>query len=393
MQNIIKHSKKLYALPKTILIIAPDRWEACNVSKHHYARSLATAGHQVYYLAPYRGGASYCWQLTPHLHVLHVRPRYRGLSYLPKTWACRLMRKEWTRLETLVETTFEMIWSFDSSRFFYLDALPAIPKIVQIMDLTENFQLDKLCQSADICLGGSKPICAGMRAYNAGVFYIGHGYSDQRVGGSSPVLLQEIADIRSRFLHGVGYVGNLEIPYIDWPLLLRTVERHPAAGFFFFGPYGTQTTAAAYIQQMKKVGNAFFFGAQPAEALHECLDSMDVLMIAYLAHKYREQLAHPHKVLEYLSTGKMILATWTADYADKSDLIYMVEDSQQFPERLKTLLDNKHAHNTPEQQIHRKAYADNHSYDKQLRRIAAFLAGNPLHSAGHVAAKPKVLHV
>ena len=278
------------------------------------------------------------------------------------------MRKEWKYLEDLTGEHFEMVWSFDSSRFFYLDALPVSIKLVQIMDLTENFQLRKMCAHADLCLAASKPIYERLSSYNKHVRYIGHGYSGNGSGASAHVL-EQIAVISRFFAHCVGYAGNLDIPYIDWALVLQLVREHKDVGFVFFGSYGANLSST-YVRELKHMGNAFFMGQQAPDALHTYLEAMDMLLLLYKAAKYAAQLAHPHKILTYLGTGKMVLATWTEDYKNKRDIVYMSADSRTLSAQMTTLLAEKSIHNSPKNQIMRRQYAESHSYDKKLQQIA-----------------------
>ena len=355
-----------------ILIVSPDSWHNCTVSKHHYAKLLTNKGHNVYFLEPSTDGEQYLYKIEEKLSVLHIPTFYRGLRRMPEWMALRYMKAEWRRLEQLAECQFSVLWSFDTSRLFLLEVLNKVSTILQVMDLTENFQLPAAAKGADICLGGSQAICKALKIYNPNTFYIGHGYAET----GAALLPTEAKALRlklSSFKHSVGYAGNLDIPYLDWPLILRVVKNHPNVGFFFIGPYGKHTVSSSYIAQLKQYKHTFFLGQKSSALLKSYLKCFDVLLLMYRAEEYRAQLSNPHKILEYLGVGKVVLATWTEDYAQTNGLIEMVSDSKDFSTRLTDILAHKSFYNHLQKQRARISYAQAHSYETLLVRIRNLL--------------------
>ena len=370
----MKQLENILSKPERILLLSPDPWKNCTVSKHHYAKLLAEKGHDVCFLEPSPDKEKYLCKVAPRLSVLHIPTFYRGLGRMPRWLALRCMREEWKRLQKLAERQFTLLWSFDTSRLFLPEALSKVCTILQIMDLTENFQLPAAAKGADLCLGGSQAICQALKAHNPQSFYIGHGYAPSGAA-LLPLDAKELRLRISSFKHSAGYVGNLDIPYLNWPLILRIVHNHPDTGFFFIGPYGKHSVSSSYITQLKKCRNTFFLGQKSSSVLQSYLKHFDVLLLTYRSQEYRAQLSNPHKILEYLGAGKVVLATWTEDYANTNGLIEMAEHTENFSEKLTDILANKSYYNHPKRQLERIAYAQARSYESLLLHVQNLLHG------------------
>src|SRR5690606_1014053 len=108
----------------------------------------------------------------------------------------------------------------------------------------------------------------------------------------------------------VGYAGNLDLRYIDWNLLDRIISEHAGVGFYFAGPHKENSA----VDRLRQKPNAHFLGKLPSAQLGSFYRKMDVLLLCYLADDYPDQLANPHKIMEYLGSGKVVVATRTGEY-------------------------------------------------------------------------------
>jgi hypothetical protein len=92
-------------------------------------------------------------------------------------------------------------------------------------------------------------------------------------------------------------------------------------------------------------------------------------LILYDAETYPEQVAAPHKMMDYFASGKPIVATWMEEHREHTDLIRMVERQEDFIPAFEEVLENLEEWNAPELQERRKAIAEAQTYDKLLDRI------------------------
>src|SRR5690606_17672749 len=85
------------------------------------------------------------------------------------------------QLEEACSCRFDVIWSFDNSRFFNLDVFSEKTiKICHIVDLNQDFQTSRHASTADICLTTSEYISSKLKKYNRKVFNIGHGVNQPK---------------------------------------------------------------------------------------------------------------------------------------------------------------------------------------------------------------------
>ena len=151
-----------------------------------------------------------------------------------------------------------------------------------------------------------------MEKFSKKVHQINHGFSLSSKKVDVPLKLS------SEGIINVGYAGNLDIKYLDWSLIQEVANRHQNIQFHFAGSVNSQKIK----NLIDESGNMHHIGVLNASAIQSFYEKMDILMLVYLADEYPDQLANPHKVLEYLYSGKPIVATLTQEYEGK-DLMYM----------------------------------------------------------------------
>lgn len=357
---------KMILRDKNILLISPEPWEHIHVSKHHYAIQLGQKNNKVFFLGP--PGTIQSASETPYTNVVSVQyfgfPK--GIRFYPRVLQKCFIRKKFNELEALCGVTFDIVWSFDNSVFFDFSALPErVLAISHIVDSTQDFQFVRTASTASVCLGVTREIVGRLKKFNRRSFFVQHAYAQR--DGILDIRLPESQKTR------VGYAGNLNLKYIDWKVLDKIVSGHTEIGFYFTGPYDVNHE---FVLRLKRKPNTFFLGEIPSEQLGAFYKQMDVLMLCYLADDYPEQLANSHKMMEYLASGQMIVATQTAEYRAISDggLILMSNRNEEFPFLLREALSNLDYWNSVEKANMRKAWAAENTYEKQLTRIEEFLA-------------------
>ncbi|MFB6258570.1 MAG: hypothetical protein ABEH38_07740 [Flavobacteriales bacterium] len=351
---------------KRILLVSPQTWEANKVSKHHYALELAERGAQVFFLDPpgKRKGREVFRskeELAPGIRrVIHEAP-LQGLRFLPGFIRRPLMRGQIRRLEKACGIEgFDIVWSFEGSRFFELSLFGEDRlKLFHMVDLVQDQNLSKVAGTADLALCTTVFIEAKLAPYTGRLVRIPHGYRPGGTGVEEGVRKEEGVQ--------VGYLGNLSIPFLDRELILELVDRFPPHCFHFFGPGDRENDP--FLRELGTRDNVFLHGPLPAERVLGHLAAMDLLLILYDADRYSMQVASPHKMMDYLASGKPIVATWMEEYSDRTELIRMVERRDDFIPAFEEVIENLEEWNTPELQERRKAIAEAQSYDKLLDRI------------------------
>ncbi|MCC1498239.1 glycosyltransferase [Alcanivorax sp. 1008] len=355
----------------TILVISPEPWDGHFVSKHHYAMELAQQGHDVIFYGPPAIHNEIRLEdisvTNGRLRILHAPRVARGLRRLPG-FIRRFLEGRWlARLERLLQQRIEIIWNFENSRFFDFGFAGNRLKIYQQVDLNQDFEPDIVAATADLSIAISGPIEKRLEPVAQQLIRITHGYSPPRRRVSGP---PDIDSIFANFGVNVVLTGNLDIAYLDVELLTQLVNTNPNVQFHFVGSYATGKCLHAATASS---ANVVFWGKHPADVLPHFLELADVLLVAYREDMHLEQLANPHKMMEYLASGKCVLATRTLEYEGRSDLVEMPASREEYLHVFATISRNPMAWNTPELIAHRQAFALDNSYSRQLDRIAVAL--------------------
>jgi glycosyltransferase involved in cell wall biosynthesis len=350
-----------------ILLISPEAWGSNFVSKHHYAATLSKLGHKVYFLNPPSSGFKVSATKYDNLFVINYLPLFRGLRKLPFFLSAWLTFFELSRLEKRVGEQFEIVWNFETSRFFNLSKVSSDKiKISHIVDYTENFNLELASATADICLGTTDYINQEQKKYATNVHKLHHGV---QISASE-------CSLKLNFSKKINaaYLGNLSLKYIDWETIYQICFNHQEIGFYFIGPSGTSnlgTGAGAHpsFDKVKCLDNTYFPGPVPSEQVPDLLKKFDILLLVYHAARYPEQLASPHKLMEYLASGKVIVASYTDEYKDKRELLVMAGRNQGLPSLFSQVCSNLSQYNSEEKIKLRQSFALDNTYEHQINRV------------------------
>lgn len=351
----------------TILIISPEPWDGHFVSKHHYARELARRGHRVLFHGPPEPAGP--MRLVPvpdeqgDLNVLSAPRVARGLRFLPSSLRRSLEARWLGQVEQIVGEPVDVVWNFENSRFYDMRFAGDRLKIYHQVDLNQDFHPDAAAATADLSIALSAPIEQRIKSAARKLIRITHGHAAQPSVECSTDGVEASFSVTQ--VNAV-MVGNLDIAYLDVALLAQLVAAHNGIRFHFIGDYSAGLNLHAAIASAP---NVVFWGRQPSHLLSIFLERADILLLAYLADHNLEQLANPHKMMEYLASGRCVLATRTLDYEDQSDLIEMASDRADYVQRFTKITSDPAAWNSPDRVAKRRAFANKNTYSLQLNRI------------------------
>ena len=255
----------------------------------------------------------------------------------------RWLEHRWLRrLERLAGCQIEVIWLFENSRFFDLRFAQSRLKIYHQVDLNQSFYPHIAAQTADICFCTSELIRQQLASHSVKTYFVQHGMSS---AASAP-----LSEDQQKLLQGgslkAAYVGNLSIPYLDWDVLVRVVKCHPAVQFHLIGAFDCKSD---YYRRLRQVDNVTWWGKVDSAVIPVILQQMDILLLCYL-QSCLEQVSNPHKLMEYLASGRIVVATYTKEYDQHRDLLAMSESGSNagYPELFAKVLDQLSAFNSPE---------------------------------------------
>ena len=355
-----------------ILIISPEPWNGHFVSKHHYAITLAAQGHKVYFLSPPNN----------HLKDVEISPsKYqnvwsvsapqvaKGLRFYPKILRNFVERRWLEKLEKSIGQKFTTVWLFENSRFYDMDFAGDRLKIYHQVDLNQNFHIQEASSSADICFCTTDFIKRDLLPYNDKVYKIHHGVS--LPANTVPLSEKQNENFMYRKINVVT-VGNLDISFLDIELLISLIKEFPQISFHFVGSY---SKSGKLFEACKGLENIIWWGRVESSLIPTILSNCDMNLIIYKSENQydEEQLASPHKVMEYLASSQVTVATYTDEYKDKRHLLEMVDDSEEYLKKFEEVVENLDVYNSSKKQQERVAFAKNNSYEKQFEKINRYL--------------------
>ena len=362
---------------EVILIISPEPWNAHHVSKHHYSQALASKGFKILFLEPPDSSLSE-YQIiqveeNPRIHLLQGPPLARGLRFYPP-FLVNLVQSKWLlKIESLIDKDISVVWLFENSRFFNLRFATNRLKIYHQVDLNQNFQPRIAASTADICFCTTDIILKKLLKYSSSVYKIHHGLAP--IYKKSQLCADKLRVLQSHRINAA-YIGNLDFPYLDHQLLASVIKQNPEV---FFHLVGNISESSSFFIELKAYSNVLFWGKISSSLIPSLLDKVDINIVCY-KHSHQEDQASPHKFMEYLASGKIIISTYTAEYRDKSNLLAMSpsQSNEHYPSLFKSVADNLIYWNDPIRMLERRKFANDNTYLRQLECINTHLLRNNL---------------
>jgi glycosyltransferase involved in cell wall biosynthesis len=240
-----------------------------------------------------------------------------------------------------------------------------------MVDERNDFNLSVIASTADICLAVTSSMVSRLSVHNRRSYFVEHGH----VPGSDVHVALPAGKNKIRAL----YAGNLRMQFLDWELIGKVVRSFPDMDFYFVGSTGGGNMNPGdwpvhpEMLRLHEYPNVILTGEVDYATLNSFMQQSDILMLMYDAKRFPDEVANSHKILSYLSSGKVVVATYTREY-DGMGLLEMATDQESYMSILKEVADNKDAYNNPALMSKRMSYANEHTYMKQLTRIEELIS-------------------
>jgi hypothetical protein len=372
---------------KVILVVSPQSWGKMMLAKHHYALELAKAGNSVYFLNP---PDNFHWNLKgaskrisikvsqespnlsivdqvlyfPYIFKYHARPLYNFL-----------IRKQIRDILNVIGRPVDILWSFDLGNLFPIKHFPNnIYKIFHPVDEPGDRHAINAASGGYILFSVSREIIDQYASYRIPSYFINHGLAEEFISE------RPVSSFQGKNIN-VGMSGNLLRQDLDRHTLLQIVEENPELNFHFYGSHkiidsnigaGTDRETKSFIEKLSAFQQVKLHGVLKTAELAEHLNSMDILLICYDIEKDQSKGTNYHKVMEYLSTGKVIVSNNITTYSSEPDLVRMSWErsgNKELPALFRETVANLRSYNSPELMEKRKNFARQNSYRNQLLLI------------------------
>lgn len=363
-----------FSTPKTVYLISPEPWGDNMISKHHYALLLASKGHQVYYFNPPTDQFA-LRSINDNLTVVSYK-KLGGLNRIPSAFRSILQKWQFNKLRRKLSISNpDLVWSFDPFVFQNLHVFGGKAlKIYHSVDDHSTHLEAQIAKSADIVFAISDLILRKFDTIDKPKYFINHGLANHFVEKTPKSNARNNQKLR------IGYVGNLNHPFMDYPKLLNLVEENQGIQFTFIGPYQTANLTRKVlfhdeITRLKSSPNVDLLGSVPSHELPNLIDQFDAFLLCYHSTRNKTYTSNSHKLLEFLSTGKPIVSHYIDQYkgsAAKEGLILMEDDKHSLREKFHELITDFEKYQNAELALQRIELAKANTYENQWQRIVDY---------------------
>jgi hypothetical protein len=213
--------------------------------------------------------------------------------------------------------------------------------------------------------------------YTVPKHFIHHGLAEEFIGSNKQI--KNDKSIR------VGLSGNWLRKDIDTDCLIQIVKENENVIFEFWGSYKTKqsniggesdTEVKRFIAELMISKNVNLHGPIHPSNLAQEFRRMDAFLICYDILKDQCHGTNYHKVMEYLSTGKVVVSNNITTYASIPNLLEMSEsrtNNNNLPTIFKNVVSNLKHYNQPAFQALRSNFAKSNLYSKKIEEIEELL--------------------
>lgn len=365
---------------KTILILSPQSWGTMFLSKHHYALELAKLDNTVFFLnPPSQDGNKQTIQIEKsdvngNLFFINHKLKFPyELKFHAQKLFHWLIRFHLKRVLKKIKQPVDIVWSFDLGNTYPLSFFHKAVKIFHPVDEPLNKMAIDAAKGCDIIFSVTNEILDKYKVINAPRHFINHGVSDY-------FLAEAIMQPVGRKIR-VGISGNFTRPDIDRDILLQIIDENPEVIFECWGSYeanqsnlggSNDALLTKFIQSLQSKANVALHGPLSSGKLATELKRMDAFLICYDILKDQSGGTNYHKILEYLSTGKVVISNSVTTYQHEEGLLEMTtnrNNNNELPALFKKVINNLNSFNNIVKQKKRIAYAIDNTYARQLSRI------------------------
>jgi hypothetical protein len=371
---------------KIILIISPQSWGNMFLAKHHYAIELAKYGNEVYFLNPpqkqkikseveiVKSNVIDSLYLINHSLSFSYKIKFKwiGLFHF-------LMKFHIKKIEASIGKKIDIVWSFDLGNYYPFKYFSSSSfKLFNPIDEPLNKAGIDAAIDCEIILSITREILEKYPHINVPKHFLHHGLADEFINVETA---KKIDDGKIR----IGLSGNWLRTDLDKECLLQIINENPTILFEFWGVYqakqsniggGTDTEIKNFIEQLQSNQNVIMHGVVHPKQLAIEFQKMDGFLICYDILKDQSKGTNYHKVMEYISTGKVIVSNNITTYSQLPNLVTMTKErdnNKQLPKLFNEVVANLSHYNQAKFQQERIEFAKNNSYSNKIVAIEKLL--------------------
>ena len=250
-----------------------------------------------------------------------------------------------------------------------MDFLNVPFKIFFPVDDVGKLNLDK--RGADLVLTVSKNI--QMKFPEGQCYFIHHGLAQEFSEG---ITEHKELILRSGKQISVGYAGNMFSRFIEPHDLERIILENPQILFHFFGSIQFEASIAWQLEWHRILStskNITMHGLLSSRELAAKYLEMDAFLLSYKPDNQYYHGENSHKIMEYLSTGKVVISSHISLYEDTQLMEMVTHVDNSLPDLFKRVINNLSFYNSKELMEKRMKYAFENTYAKNVLKISSWI--------------------
>ncbi len=362
-----------------------------HISKHHYSIELAKLNNIVYYLEPAISSnkkETKVWQPLPVLPNLNVITTHMSKLFELLRFKQRFLYNLITpffirRLLKNIKIDFDVLWCFETNLYSNLKDFNAAYIIFHPVDQVIYTYQRKIAQSADIVFYVTNIIYEQVKDYHDNVHFIHHGISSEfeQQAKINFINLKSYTQDDDRKIK-IGYVGNLIRKEVNRFFFETIIRKHNTVKFHFWGPHNIEMSnidgedgrsSKKFISFLKSRKNVVLHGVKPPSEICREIPELDVFVFCAIKSKEFDA-SNSHKIIEYLSTGKVIVTHHVNTYAN-TDLFEMAEGMEvdEVASLFNRVISNLDKYNAKGKQTKRIEFALQNTYSAHILEIETII--------------------
>jgi len=356
------------------------------LTKHHYAIELAKYGNTVFFLNPPSTNkinkeidiveSEFCSSLYI---ISHTIPFSKKIKFKSMWLFHFLMKFHIDKIKKSINKEIDIVWSFDLGNYFPFKYFQKSFKVFCPVDKPRNKVGIKSAKGCNVIISMAYEIFDSYEKFQVPMYFVHHGLSEDFIN-LEPKKINEDEKIR------IGLSGNWLRKDIDTNCLLKIIRDNPNITFEMWGSYkidhsniggASSNEMDDFIDQLQVENNVHLHGAVHPRELAIQFQRMDCFLICYDILKDHSNGINYHKIMEYLSTGKVIISNNISSYKNLPGLIEMTEsrdNNNELPSLFKKVLENLPDYNSKEKMKKRIFFAQSNSYSKRIEQLEGILS-------------------
>jgi glycosyltransferase involved in cell wall biosynthesis len=376
---------------KRVLVISPQPWDSIHLSKHHYTKEIALYAATVFFLEPpVQHGVVIRTIPVPgneRISVVRCREAVPRWVRFKAYWLYRLLMKRHVQRLRAQLGELDVVWCFDTNLYPQPGLFGGKKTLYHVVDPVPYQRQVRIGRQVYAVVSVSPSILK--RFQNTTPHHrqlvVNHGLSEvflkrnaEKASGVDVTTPQNESSTVQNTVIRFGYCGNLTRPQIDHAALLQIIGERAEFEFHFWGPYANAPSGSPqedFVRRLRASNNVVLHGRVSTETLAAEFREMSGFLLAYRADNMETDNSNSHKILEYMSTGKVIVSK-PIEYYRGAPLLEMAADdsAESYVKKFNDVTEQLNHCNRVQLFEERRSFAASQTYASQLNRIASFVS-------------------